>query len=96
MFHKIFYKLIPLEFPPYIKRFDPLYDNERPRTRQQSSKDSSSVLCEERPRIDVFKESFYYRTYIEWNSLPPDIRNLNDHVAFSSELDKYLWNKIAT
>ena len=65
MFHKIFYKLTPLEFPPYIKRFDPLHDNERPRTRQQTSKDSTSALCEEHPRINVFKESFFYRTHKE-------------------------------
>jgi hypothetical protein len=91
MFHKILYKLIPMELPPYMRRFDPTTDNDRPRTRQQINKDATYVVCDERPRIDVFKESFFYRTHIEWNSLPPDIRSISDRVIFSSELKKYLW-----
>ena len=78
-------------FVEYTPKF--LNDNQ---LEMQTSKDSTSALCEEHPRINVFKESFFYRTHKEWNSLPPDIRNLSDHVVFSSDLRKYLWNKIST
>ena len=92
MFHKIFYRLLPLHFPSFLHPFDPTVDNDRPSTRQQLDKDATYVECDERPRIDVFKESFFYRTYSEWNSLPPDIRSISDHVKFSLELKKHLWN----
>ena len=70
-------------------------DNDRQRTRQQINKDASYVVFDERPRIDVFKDSFFYRRYIEWNSLSPDIRNISDHIKFSSELKDHLWNSVS-
>ena len=42
----------------------------------------------------VFRNSFFYKTHLQWNNLPLELRVIEEHEKFSSELKEYLWESI--
>ena len=38
-----------------------------------------------------FENSFFYRTYKEWNLIPYSIRKIQNHVTFKAKLKEHMW-----
>ena len=93
LFHKIFYEISPIRLPAFLQKYHP-ESHDRRTTRQQTNRDRTDIICTEQPKLDIFKNSYFYRCHIEWNRLPPEIRNTSDHNLFSSNLKEYLLEKL--
>ena len=95
LFHKIFYETTPIKLPKFLQRYLPeLHD--RRTTRQQTKRDKTDIICTEDPRVDLFKNCYFYRCHIDWNSLPQDLRDIPDNNTFSSRLKEHLWKQLET
>eukprot|EP00116_Pleurobrachia_bachei_P005582 sb/3465844/ len=93
LFHKIFYETSPINLPSFLQKYNPeLHD--RRATRQQTKRDSTDIICTEQPRVDLFKNCYFYRCHLEWNLLPKELRNTAEHHLFSSKLKDHLWNSL--
>jgi len=95
MFYKIANNLSCVQLPEYLKRVD---YNSLPNTRKHSktieNKDSLTYMCTIRPVIDVFINSFFHRTYIQWNKLPFEIRKITKFEIFKTKLTDHVWQLI--
>ena len=91
-FHKTFY--FPTAFrqlPNYLlqmKSFDP---KSVLTTRAMKKYDNLQFLCTIFPRIDIFKNSFYYRVHNLWNTVPYEVREVSNPSEFKNKLKEYLW-----
>ena len=43
----------------------------------------------------VFVNSYFYKTHIQWNNLPLELKIIEDHEKFSTRLKDYLWESIS-
>ena len=87
LFHKIIYKTVPIDLPEYIH---PITEDQLGRLRS-TQKDRSYLVCDAEEKLDVFKDSFFNRTRINWNGLPEDLRNTDCYGTFQSDLNVYIW-----
>ena len=60
-------------------------------TRNFNLDDRLKVKCTISPRVNAFKNSFFYRSHLEWNNLPLDLRQIDKPDLFKSRLEKHLW-----
>ena len=91
MFHKIFYEISVVQLPTFLLRHS---DNGRyfqRETRMFNDNDRLKVKCTINPRVDAFKLSFFHRSYILWNSVPQNIREIVDPKSFKCKLEQHLW-----
>ena len=88
--HKIIYMLTPVLLPSYLTFYK---GTSRLRN---SHMDHLSLVSSVSPRIrsNAFSKSFFYRTHCEWNRLPFEIRQTQDHLKFKEDLINYLWKSI--
>ena len=93
LFHKIFYETSPIKFPSFLQKYHP-ESHDRRTTRQQTKRDRTNIICTEQPRVDLFKNSYFYRCHLEWNLLPQELRKTTEHNLFSSKLKDHLWNAL--
>ena len=42
----------------------------------------------------VFKNSFFYKTHLQWNNLPLELRIIEDYEKFSIMLKEHIWDSI--
>ena len=73
-FYKILNKHVDIELPLYV-------------TPQKYNKRGSDIIASKFVQIstvrDIYKYSFYPRTIVEWNSIPPEIRKANSANSFN-------------
>ena len=90
LFHRIVYKSIPIKLPHYLRQVRP-----EDLTRLRSDhRDTMQIVCEIEERLDVFKDSFFNRTYIFWNGLPANLRKVQNYDEFQVTLNEYLWTML--
>ena len=58
-----------------------------------TSSDELQLECCIKPRIDVFKNSYFYRTHLLWNEIPFKLRSESCLATFKVKLKEYLWMK---
>ena len=68
MFYKIVNNEIDIKLPSYIME-------QRKATRSSGAISKNFIPLQ--PRLDCYKFSFYARTIVEWNMLPPDLKSQN-------------------
>ena len=90
LLHKIIYGISPINLPPYLSFFDP--SQIKINTRLQSNMDPLHLVSSESHRVDIFKNSFFYRAHNLWNLLPQPLRATSDPIIFSSQLKRHLWD----
>jgi len=90
LFHKIFYDNSFIKMPNYITHVT-VEDIQRLRS---SRLDRLSLKCTLLPRVQVFIDSFFHRTYLSWNRLPLSVRMLTDSTSFHNELEALLWRDL--
>ena len=91
LFHKILHQPTQfLCFPEYLhKKHLPEYQTTR-YTRSMTSSDDLQFDCTIKPRIDVFKNAYFYRTSILWNNIPHVIRSESSPVVFKKKLKELM------
>ena len=94
LLYKVLHKLIPLEFPTYLKFFE---GNTRLRRCHldhlsliSSVKPKSNVITDTNKNCALYK-SFFYRVHLQWNLLPLEIRSIETLAKFKADILKYLW-----
>ena len=103
LFHQIVYKKVNIELPSYITRkpAESVRDRRAVTSGATSSNVDSSNIIESidslkfksssAPRVDAFKYGFFYRTHLEWNRLPLNIRSCANVETFKGLLKEHLW-----
>ena len=43
----------------------------------------------------VFANSYFYKTHIQWNNLPLELKIIEENEKFSTRLKDYLWESIS-
>ena len=78
-----------------IKPPDYLVNNETIRlgNMRQTKNDSLSVKCLADAHHSAFRNSFFFRTFQEWNRVPPEIRSAKSVAIFEKDLKSYLWEE---
>ena len=82
----IIHETVEIKLPHYLKQ---VTHRELSRLRSDH-RDLTHVVCEIEEELDVFKCSFFNRTYLFWNSLPKDLRELQNYDEFQSRLKEHL------
>ena len=88
--HKVLYNLTPVSLPGYLSLF-------QGQSRLRSCHlDNLSLVCSVTPRgtNSPFANGFFFRAHCLWNSLPKQIRSIEDHFLFKNELVKYMWDDL--
>ena len=96
LFHKIFYNLVPINFPDYLSLYT---GSSRLRSchfdrltlissLQQKNNIKSSDNVHSRSPLS---KSFFFRTFTKWNALPLSTRELSNQPAFEIKLMDFLW-----
>ncbi len=98
LFHKIYYDLSVIKFPTFIvKQID---DSARThfqrQTRTFNDNDRLKLKSTLAPKVDAFKNSFFYRSLNFWNSLPLEIRSIESSSIFKIKLKDNLWSLAET
>ena len=91
LLHKVIYKHLPLKLPDYLSFFNGI-------SRLRSCHlDSLSLVCHiqsQKLNCSALNKSFFFRTHTIWNSIPFEIRQINDPSVFQNKVIKYLWKLI--
>jgi len=95
IFHKVYYDNSVIKLPSYIHRQS---DNDttvfqRP-TRLHNEYDMYKVKSSINPKVNSFKNSFFYRCHLEWNKLPLELRSIENPIHFKVSLIKFLWSSL--
>ncbi len=91
LFHKVFYKYIPLDIPDYLKLFD---GNTRLRSCHLDQLSFVSSLTPKGSSTNNLEKSFFYRTHMIWNNLPFELRDISSKSEFRSKVEAHLWSTI--
>ena len=51
-------------------------------------------LTDEFNENKVFKNSYFYKTHIQWNNLPLDIKVIEDYDIFMVALKNHIWDTL--
>ncbi len=94
LFHKIFYDMSVLKFPSYIVRQtdDSARAHFQRQTRTFNDGDRLKLKSTITPKVEAFKNSYFYRSLNFWNSLPLDIRSIESPSLFKIRVKGHLWN----
>ncbi len=93
LFYKIVNQLVPIEFPDHIS----VVTAEGTRLTRQNAAvhdqiDFSTYHSDIAPSTDALKHSFFFRTMLNWNRVPVNIRQSDRLTLFKSSLTDYLWS----
>ena len=94
MFHRIFYSLSVGRLPDFLVTYDRTNSDEtyfQRQTRNFNDGDRLKIKCTIQPRVNAFKNSFFYRSHLQWNMLSPDLRMIDNPETFKSRLEQHLW-----
>ena len=104
-FHQIVHKLVDIELPSYIcpKPTSSVGSRFKTPFAISSGVDSSNIIIQNdnlqfrsimAPKVNAFKYGFFYRTHLEWNKLPFEIRKGENLDNFKELLKKHIWKII--
>ena len=70
-----------------------IYVDEKP-NKHQNCKKLNNENNEEFTENKVFRSSYFYKTHMQWNNLPLNIRMIENCDKFKNELKEYLWEEL--
>ena len=88
LFHNIVYNIIPTNLPEYLSLFDgitPLCIT------HLDELCYVSTIIQRTTGITNLNKSFFFRSHTLWNSLPYDIRKLENPKEFKTNMEKHFW-----
>ena len=92
-FHNIFYGHTVVKFPHFLvtqtdSRSETYFQRQ---TRAYTDNDSLKIKCTISPKVNAFKNSFFYRSHIFWNTLPLEIRSISNPESYKLKLEQHFW-----
>ena len=103
--HKIVYELIPMKLPSYLKFYEcvtrlrsthldslSLVTSIFPKLNTRNYSDIGDVVSVSSFR--PFENSFFYRSHLQWNTLPLEIRKISSPSDFRAKLETHLWREL--
>ena len=60
-------------------------------TRNYNDNDKLKFKSKITPKINAFSQSFFYRTFQEWNKLSKELRDIESPGTFKAKLKEHLW-----
>ena len=93
LFYKIINKLVNIDLPNYVIRIEPYMIKQVTRDTNESAKsiDKLKYKCCIAPKVDSFKKSYFYRTVVQWNLLPLNVRTIENIDKFEIDLKEHIW-----
>ena len=93
LFYKIINKLVNIDLPKYVIRIEPHMIKQVTRDTNESAKsiDKLKYKCCIAPKVDSFKKSYFYRTVVQWNLLPLNVRTIENIDKFEIDLKEHMW-----
>ena len=89
LFHKIVYKIIPVNIPNYL---NPFTGQSRLRSSHLDELSFVSSLIPRNSSTTILEKSFFYRTHMTWNSIPLEIRKVTSMSEFRAKMETHLWD----
>ncbi len=93
LFYKVVNNLVPISLPDYI---DVAEAGTARYTRSTApiieGHDTSTYCSSVVPNCDSFRNSYFYRTMLLWNTLPACVRQSESISMFKNKLNEYLWS----
>ncbi len=93
LFHKVVYRLIPLELPEYLIFFN---GESRLRSTHLDKMSLVSTILPRNSNKGIVNKSFFYRTHPLWNSIPLEIREITSPASFKTQLTAHFWKEISS
>ena len=95
-FYKVLNSLVPVSLPNYLhfKSSSDITYTTRSNINVANNSDYTTLYCSVKPNSAVFRNSFFHRSYIYWNSLPITIRQLPTYSSFCYHLKKHLFSSM--
>ena len=82
-----------IDLPNYVISIEPHLIKQVTRDNKESEEgiDKFKYKCCIAPKVNSFKKSYFYRTVIQWNLLPLNIRTLETIDEFEIGLKEHMW-----
>ena len=93
IFHKKFYGYSVVKLPYFLvtQTSDHNETYFQRQTRTYNDNDRLKIKCTISPKVNAFKDCFFYRSHIFWNSLPVEIRSILNPEIYKTKLEQHLW-----
>ena len=98
LFYKVMTGYVPVTLPDYLYIKSPLDVSYLTRSNKDiiDNTDFTTICCSIKPYSAAFRNSFFYRSFSYWNSLPSSIRQSPTFPTFCHRLKVHLFNSIST
>ena len=85
--------MVGIDLPGYVSKVEPHHVTRVTRSTSSISEglDDSRYKCNINPTVNSFRDSFFYRTVQQWNSLPVELRSIENVEHFTTDLKEHLW-----
>ena len=93
LFFKIISETVSIKLPGYVSKVEPSHVKRVTRSTSSiaAGMDNCTYKCNIMPTVNAFKDSYFYRTVKQWNSLPIELRSLENIEHFKTNLKEHLW-----
>ena len=93
LFNKVVYGVSCITFSDYLVNNTDGQPNRhfQRQTRHTNLSDRLKFKCSIIPRVDAFADTFFHRTYLKWNDLPLQIREIEINYHFKTRLKQHFW-----
>ena len=93
LFHNVVYEAVKISMPNYIIKLGP---SDFPKVTRSNKSiadniDKLQYKCTIRSRINSFDNSYFIRTFKEWNTLPISLREVTENNQFKRMLKAHMW-----
>ena len=85
--------MVAIDLPGYVSKVEPHHVTRVTRSTSAIAEglDNSSYRCNVTPTVNSFRDSYFYRTVQQWNSLPVELRSLESIEHFKTDLKEHMW-----
>ena len=85
--------MVRIDLPGYVSRVEPHHVTRVTRSTSSIAEglDYSRYKCNINPTVNSFRDSYFYRTVQQWNSLPVKLRSIENEEQFKTDLKEQLW-----
>ena len=85
--------MVRIDLPGYVSRVELHYVTRVTRGTSSIAEglDYSRYKCNINPTVNSFRDSYFYTTVQQWNSLPVKLRSIENEEHFKTDLKEHLW-----
>ena len=94
LFYRIVHKLVCVELPHYLRFAQPHDFSYTTRSNRDivGQLDVTRIICSITTPTSRLRDSFFFRCYVLWNTIPCDIRQAPSYLTFCKQIRNFLFN----